>query len=203
MKISVTESYRTLKILLLEDSEDDAELIQRELEKAGYILNLVLVEDEKEFRFALQDFQPDLILSDYLLPAFSGFYALRIAQAEAPEIPFIFVSGAVGEEIAAETILDGASGFVLKSNLRKLPLLINQVFSKEGNWLHKRIKKTSERAHDRIRANLDALDRLERFLDKVPPEQDTGDRNEAEQDLRSLKKYLSDDDQPNDPTGQS
>ena len=160
-----TESpYKSLRILILEDVPEDAELIRFHLEKAGYILNAKIVDDEASFKKALNTFNPDVILSDYSLPTFSGLEALLIASDVSPTTPFVFVTGAVGEEIAAETIISGASGFVLKSNLPRLCELIDGFSNEKDHLRTQRIKRTNERIRARIDANQDALKRIHHFL---------------------------------------
>jgi diguanylate cyclase (GGDEF)-like protein/PAS domain S-box-containing protein len=109
-----------IRVLMVEDSAPDVELVLRQLKRDGlHVVNhVVIVEDE--FRQALSKFSPQLILSDFSLPKFDGISALRIARAEAPAIPFIFVSGTIGEERAIEALKNGASDYVLKENLRRL-----------------------------------------------------------------------------------
>ncbi|MGB5132101.1 MAG: EAL domain-containing protein [Steroidobacteraceae bacterium] len=109
-----------IRVLLVEDSAADVELVLRQLKRDGLqVINQVAIE-EHDFRKALADFTPNLILSDFSLPKFDGLSALRIANAEAPAIPFIFVSGTIGEERAIEALKNGASDYVLKENLRRL-----------------------------------------------------------------------------------
>ncbi|MDP1610925.1 MAG: response regulator [Sulfuritalea sp.] len=109
-----------LKILLLEDEPIDAELSARALRKAGIEFSSMRVETQDAFVAALDEFRPDIILADYHLPAFDGLQALAIALERAPDVPFIFVSGAMGEEFAIETLHQGAADYVIKDRLGKL-----------------------------------------------------------------------------------
>ncbi|HEX6008033.1 MAG TPA: EAL domain-containing protein [Burkholderiales bacterium] len=109
-----------LKILLLEDYAADAELALRELERDGVDCTMRRVETEEAFVRMLDEFHPDVILSDFTLPAFDGLTALEIARKVEPDIPFIFVSGTLGEERAIESLKRGAVDYVLKTNLRRL-----------------------------------------------------------------------------------
>ena len=111
---------RALHILLVEDSESDADLTMWRLKKAGYDCTFERVVNEHEMRTALRERPPDLILSDFSLPAFDGMSALAIARAEAPSVPFIFLSGTIGEERAIEALKCGAIDYVLKSNPKRL-----------------------------------------------------------------------------------
>src|SRR5450830_1532617 len=115
----------TLKILLLEDSPSDVELTFRELKRSGLLCDIQHVDTEHDFREQLSDFQPDIILSDYALPTFDGISALHIVKAEQPDIPFIFVSGTMGEETAIESLKQGAMDYIIKGNLSRLPSAIN------------------------------------------------------------------------------
>lgn len=109
-----------LRILLLEDSLLDAELIQATLTSGGIQGELVRVETHSDFQTALETNSFDLILSDYSLPCFDGISALELAQALCPEVPFIFVSATLGEELAIETLKSGATDYVLKQRLERL-----------------------------------------------------------------------------------
>jgi diguanylate cyclase (GGDEF)-like protein len=110
-----------LNFVLVEDSDDDQEIVARQLANAG--LNCVIhrVETERDFIDALKGVRPDLIISDFSLPQFDGRRALDIALAEAPSTPFIYVSGTLGEEKAVEALKRGATDYVLKTNLSRLP----------------------------------------------------------------------------------
>ena len=109
-----------LHILYLEDVPADVEMINRELKKSGLEVRAKRVETKKEFEFELDHHVPDLIISDHGLPHFNGFAALALAKKRHPEIPFIFVTGALGEGVAIETFERGATDYVLKDSLDKL-----------------------------------------------------------------------------------
>ncbi|HEV7765904.1 MAG TPA: ATP-binding protein [Thermoanaerobaculia bacterium] len=113
-----------VRLLMLEDNPRDAELIERHLRRAQLDFSLSLVDDEQGFRSVLENNDPDLILSDYHLPGFDGVTALRIAKILAPSTPFIFVSGSIGEERAVEALREGATDYVLKDRLSRLPSAI-------------------------------------------------------------------------------
>ena len=110
---------KRLRILLLEDEPGDAALIERELRKGGLTFTLKRVETEAGFRQAL-DGAWDLILSDHDLPSFDGMSALVIAREKAEHVPFIFVTGSVGEEVAIRSLRDGATDYVRKQRLSAL-----------------------------------------------------------------------------------
>src|SRR5579864_2154460 len=97
-----------LRILYLEDDPNDAELVQETLAADGVSCELTRVETEPAFVAALQKGGVDLVLADYTLPSFDGLSALRIVQKHWPEVPLIFVSGTLGEELAIEALKRGA-----------------------------------------------------------------------------------------------
>ncbi len=109
-----------MRVLFVEDVETDAELAMRRLRQEGIDCVCTRVETEEQFGAALRERTFDIILSDFSLPQFDGMSALRIASLEHPEIPFIFVSGTLGEERAIEALRCGAIDYVLKSNLKRL-----------------------------------------------------------------------------------
>ncbi|MEG4342605.1 PAS domain S-box protein [Microcoleus sp. A003_D6] len=111
---------KTLNILLVEDSPLDAELIEAYLVDGGLEFSLRCVETREEFVAALEEQCCDIILADYMLPCFNGIVALSIARATCPGVPFIFVSGTLGEEVAIETLKSGATDYVLKRRLLRL-----------------------------------------------------------------------------------
>ena len=109
-----------VRILLLEDSDLDAILIEEELHRAGVNYTLRRAQTRAEFEAALREFHPEIILADYMLPTFDGAAALALMQSDYPELPVIIISGAVGEETAVELLKAGATDFVLKSRLFRL-----------------------------------------------------------------------------------
>jgi PAS domain S-box-containing protein len=113
-----------IRILTVEDSPLDAELIDRELRRAKLEFAARRVETEQEFREALASTDPDVILADYNLPHFDGSSALKIARELVPETPFIFVSGSIGEERAVLALREGATDYILKDRLSRLPAAI-------------------------------------------------------------------------------
>jgi len=111
---------KELHILILEDVATDAELMEDELREANLKFIAKRVASRQPFVNALEDFKPDIILADYNLPGFDGKSALKIVDEKYPETPFIFVSGALGEELAIELLKKGATDYVLKSRLARL-----------------------------------------------------------------------------------
>lgn len=113
-------SARPLKVLIVEDSDDDAALVLREMRAGGYAVEHKVVRDAAELRAALAASQWDLVIADYLLPSFSGVQALEIVRAGGADLPFILVSGTVGEELAVAAMKAGANDYVMKAALGKL-----------------------------------------------------------------------------------
>lgn len=111
---------KELRILILEDVSAHAELIERELRKAEMVFSAKRVATQAAYVAALCGSPPDLILADYSLPSFDGIAALSLAQEHCPAVPFVFVSGAIGEELAIETLKQGATDYVLKQRLSAL-----------------------------------------------------------------------------------
>jgi signal transduction histidine kinase/CheY-like chemotaxis protein len=109
-----------LRILLLEDSIHDAELIQDRLEAADFVCEMARVQTRAEFVAALESPGLGLILADYRLPSFDGLSALELALKARPDLPFIFVSGTLGEEVAIDAVKIGATDYVVKSRLSRL-----------------------------------------------------------------------------------
>jgi DNA-binding NtrC family response regulator len=115
---------RSARILILEDEAWDAALAQRLLVNAGLSIVAVVVDTKALFIEQMAAFRPDIILSDYHLPGFSGREALEIAQELYPDIPFIIWSGVLGDEAAVELIKQGATDYVLKDRPARLPSVI-------------------------------------------------------------------------------
>jgi PAS domain S-box-containing protein len=111
---------KELHILILEDVATDAEMIERELQKGGIKFTSKRVETEGAFLSELKNFKPDLILADYKLPQFDGFSALAIVKEQCPDVPFILISGTLGEEEAVEALKAGATDYILKQKLSRL-----------------------------------------------------------------------------------
>lgn len=111
---------KLLKILLVEDSDDDAKLLSREIQRAGYLVEYERVETEISMRSALERQAWDLVICDYSMPKFDAPRALSVLQAGGYDLPFIIVSGTIGEETAVEALIAGAHDFVIKGSLARL-----------------------------------------------------------------------------------
>src|SRR6185503_19510174 len=109
-----------LRVLIIEDSEEDAQLILRELRRGGYEVEFERVETEVAMRAMLIERPWDLILSDYNLPKFNAPQALEILKASGLDIPFIIISGAIGEETAVAALKAGANDFLVKGKFARL-----------------------------------------------------------------------------------
>jgi phosphoserine phosphatase RsbU/P len=109
---------KPLRVLMVEDSEDDALLVGLELRRGGYAAEVRRVESPEALRAALAE-PWDVVVSDYALPGFDGLAALRMVR-ELSELPFVLVSGTIGEERAVEALKSGAGDFVPKQNLSRL-----------------------------------------------------------------------------------
>ena len=121
---------RLLKILHLEDLVADAEIVDRVLRKAQFRFEKKVVAGKADFILALRDFRPDIILSDHSLPAFNSLEALRIAREESIPVPFILVTATVSEEYAVSVIKEGASDYILKDRLERLPNAVQNALDK-------------------------------------------------------------------------
>ena len=126
MDISRKTGMAAIRILMVEDVATDAELEVRELKRAGMRVEHLLVDREDAFVEALSGFGPHVIISDFSMPHFDGMAALAIARENAPHVPFIFVSGTIGEEYAIRALKNGATDYVLKTNLLRLPAAIER-----------------------------------------------------------------------------
>jgi signal transduction histidine kinase len=127
-----------LKILMLEDLLDDVGLIERCLQKEGLQFVTKQVDTREEFVAALKEFQPDVILSDHALPQFNSVEALRLSKKDIPKVVFILVTGTVSEEFAVNCLKQGADDYVLKSNLARLPLAINNSLKQKDLEIQKK-----------------------------------------------------------------
>jgi PAS domain S-box-containing protein len=133
-----TELPTDLRFVLLEDDPADAELIQGELSRSGLKISWQLAAREPDFRTALSAAAPDLVLADYTLPGFDGMAALRIVRERWPNVPFVFVSGSLGEERAIDALKSGATDYVLKDRMQRLPAVVKRALTeaRERHELH-------------------------------------------------------------------
>ncbi len=164
-------------ILMLEDNEADAELIERTLRQRGLSARTKRVERRSEFIRELETHPPDVILSDYSLPSFDGLAALAIAREKCPDVPFIFVTGTMGEEVAIETLKKGAIDYVLKTRLPRLVPSIHRALREARERAErKRAERELRDSHDQLRA-------LSAYLQRVREEERTRIAREVHDEL--------------------
>ncbi|HMG61040.1 MAG TPA: EAL domain-containing protein [Burkholderiales bacterium] len=146
------------RILLVEDVADDAELALLELRRAGLHADHRVVDKEKSFVDALREFAPDLILSDFSMPGFDGMAALALAREVCPDTPFIFVSGTIGEESAVRALRSGATDYVMKTNLARLPAAVERAL-REGREraARRKAEEELETLRERLRSIVSTL----------------------------------------------
>ncbi len=117
---------RAINLLLAEDSDDDARLVVRTLQRAGLDVRHERIESAAAMAAALERQEWDVVISDYSMPGFSGLEALRILRSGGRDTPFILISGTAGEELAVDALKAGAGDYVLKKNLSRLPLVLER-----------------------------------------------------------------------------
>ena len=144
---------KALKILFVEDSDSDIGLIYYELKRSGIPYTSERVQTQETFENALERFTPDIILSDYALPSFDGLTAFNLKQKKYPDIPFIIISGTIGEEIAVELIKSGVTDYALKDKLYTLRSKIARALDDAEKKKEKRIadetlKKQNEKLYE-------------------------------------------------------
>lgn len=124
--INTSDMDQLFKVLSLEDSDLDFEIISEQLIKAGYNLNISRAVTENEFAALIRDNRYDIILADYNLPQFDAFGALKLCNIHCPDVPFICVSGSIGEIMAIELLKMGAVDYVIKDRLERLPFAVKR-----------------------------------------------------------------------------
>lgn len=146
-----------LNLLIVEDSASDAELLRHELEQGGFAVQWQRVETEADFLTRLSS-PPDLIISDYSLPQFDGLKALELLHQRGLEIPFILVSGSTGEDRAVEAMKRGATDYLLKDRLARLPSAVTHALEE------KRLRAQAAASHAQLAAQATALQNTEARL---------------------------------------
>ena len=149
---------KPLKVLIIEDMPDDAELIELELQRGGYDIDATRVETAEALKKALQDPKWDVIICDYNLPGFDGLAALEMIRDSGNDIPVIIVSGTVGEETAVEAVRTGAQDYVMKDALRRIPISVSREIH---NW---KLREEKRIADQKIR---DSLEEKEVMLKEI------------------------------------
>ena len=152
---------RRARVLMLEDSPLDAELAIERLRRADLQLEITLSVDRRSFEEALQAREYDLILADYALPDFDGMAALTLSRQLLPSVPFIFISGRVGEEVAIDTLQRGATDYVLKHRLERLvPAVLRALRESEEHATRVRAEALFRQSELRFRYVIDAVPQM-------------------------------------------
>jgi PAS domain S-box-containing protein len=151
-----------LRVLHLEDSPADAELIRETLADGGLECEVIRVDTRQDFADALEQSRFDVVLADYTLPAFDGLSALAIVKETCPDVPFIFVTGTLGEDIAIETMKKGATDYVLKGKLSRLVPAVRRAFKEaeersERKRAEEALRKSEELYRTLVSASPDAI----------------------------------------------
>jgi len=131
------ETDNQMRILFVEDVPADAEIAVRELQKGGIQFRSVRVDTKEEFLKALEEFRPDIIISDYAMPEFDGMQALILAKEYEAGIPFIMLTGSINEETAVECMKAGATDYILKDRMKRLPFAVNEALEQRKIRLRK------------------------------------------------------------------
>ncbi len=127
-----------LRLLLVEDSEDDAILLLQELRRGGFVVDWKRVDTPEDMRAELICSSWDLVISDYSMPLFSGPAAIALLRSTDAELPFIFVSGTIGEDVAVQALRLGANDYLMKDNLKRLVAAVRRELKEAGERLEKK-----------------------------------------------------------------
>ncbi len=151
-----------LKILFVEDSSSDLELAKRSLSKEGILFDYRVVEDETSYLNNIDEFTPEIIISDYKMPEFDGMKALKIAVRKCPKTPVIILTGSMSEEVSVECMKAGATDYIIKEHVAHLPFAVKEALKQKQTILEKektedalreselRFKQVSENARELI-----------------------------------------------------
>lgn len=151
---------KQLRVLIVEDSEQDTVLLLRELQKAGYSPAHRRVETAGEMKSALEDEHWDVVLSDYVMPDFSGPAAIKLVKSKYPDLPLIIISGQIGEDTAVEAMKAGAQDYIIKGNLKRLGPAIERELEESANRRRRRQVEEELRAKEeelRLSRKVEAL----------------------------------------------
>jgi two-component system cell cycle sensor histidine kinase/response regulator CckA len=151
---------RELRVLLLEDVEIDAELVALELRRARLPVEIRCVDTRDGFLVALDEFSPDIILSDYSMPGFTAMEAIHLLNESPYDVPFILVTGSQSEEVAVECMKEGVNDYILKSTLRRLPsAMMNALKQKKSEIERERAIRALKHSEEHFRSLIEnALD---------------------------------------------
>lgn len=144
-----------VRILFVEDLPSDVEFARRELTNEGINFESIVVETEPDFRRALKEFKPGIVVSDYSMPEFDGMSALNITRAQADYIPFIVLTGSMNEETAVKCMKAGANDYVIKEQIKRLPFAILEALEHkksrdEKEYMQTRLRETMEEYRELI-----------------------------------------------------
>ena len=150
-----------IRILILEDVQDDVILVEHALKKNGIQFDMMQVDSQEMFILGLREFNPDVILSDHSLPQFNSMEALKICRAQGLNIPFILVTGTMSEEFAVSCLKEGADDYVLKLNLTRLSsAIINALNQKKIDSERKEAEKALQRQNKELVKINEELDKF-------------------------------------------
>jgi PAS domain S-box-containing protein len=183
-----------VNVLLLEDSAIDADLLESHLTRSDHQFTLRHAFDRRSFMDAIEANAFEIILADYSLPDFDGLTALHIAKARYPDVPFIFVSGVVGEEFATEALKQGATDYVLKRNLARLPAAVDRALAEAHERRNRRRAETALLESD-VRLRLAVSAAKLGTWDYVPDRDEvvwrTGGRSDAVEHRTTLATFMA------------
>lgn len=146
------------KILVLEDNKLDRKVLQTIIVKSGLEAQFEMVDNEPDYINSLRNFIPDIVLADFVIPGFGGMEALQILKTECPDTPFIFVTGQLSEETAIDCLKDGAWDYILKSQIKRLPVAIKSALRLYGEKKEKeRVNKEITQSEIRFRSMADNI----------------------------------------------
>jgi CheY-like chemotaxis protein len=153
--MSLDTKLKSLRVLLVEDDEDDAVLLLAHLRRSGYEITCSRVDTAEGMLLALTQAEWDAVISDYSVPGFGALPALELLQSTARDLPFIIVSGAVGEETAVGAMKAGAHDFLLKNRLERLvPALERELKDAEARREHRKVEAERQRLIGELQAAL-------------------------------------------------
>ena len=177
---------KELRVLLVEDSEDDATLLIRALKKGGVQPIVERVETEDEMNKALKKQDWDVVIADYVLPRFSGLDAISVLKKSEQDLPFIIVSGKIGEETAVEAMRAGAHDYIMKGNLTRLIPAI------EREMAEARVRQKRKEAEEELRRSYHELADTTAELEKTNKQMrnEIEERHKAETNALEMKEHL-------------
>jgi len=143
-----------IKILFVEDMPSDNELAVRELKKSGLLFSHMVVETAETFLAALDDYKPDIVISDYSMPSFDGMSALKLSLKHDPFLPFIILTGAMNEDVAVECMKAGASDYLIKGHISRLSFAVSEAIEK------KKMQKDKQNGYDALRESEKLLKKI-------------------------------------------